>query len=104
MKKKKAQGPFYSQNLEFKGRKGNHWKMMWVQIGYHEPDLPLWEIAYWVSISRIFLKSFEQKSLKISLKIFKIFITLLCYGLHQKFVKNTSLSKKFKSIYKCFIV
>jgi hypothetical protein len=31
MKKKKAQGPFYSQNLGFKGRKGNHWKMMWVQ-------------------------------------------------------------------------
>jgi hypothetical protein len=27
MKKKKAQGPFYSQNLGFKRRKGNRWKM-----------------------------------------------------------------------------
>jgi hypothetical protein len=64
MKKKKAQGPFYSQNLGFKGRKGNHWKMTLVQIGYHEPDPPLWVIAYWASISRMFLKSFEQKFLK----------------------------------------
>jgi hypothetical protein len=64
MEKKKAQGPFYSQNLGFKGRKCNHWKMTWVQIGYHEPNPPLWVIAYWVSISRIFLKYFEQKSFK----------------------------------------
>jgi hypothetical protein len=31
---------------------------------------------------RIFLESFEQKSLRKSWKIFQIFITLLCYGLH----------------------
>jgi hypothetical protein len=62
MKKKKARGPFYSQNLGFKGRKGNRWKMMWVQTRYHELDPPLRVITYWASISRIFLKSFEQKS------------------------------------------
>jgi len=43
--------------------------------------------------SRIFLKYFEQKSLRKSFKIFKIFFTLLFYGLHKKFVKNMSLSK-----------
>jgi hypothetical protein len=52
--------------------------------------------------SKIFLNVFEQKSFKKSWKILKIFITLLCYGLHQKFVKNMSLSKKFKSIYNSF--
>jgi len=52
--------------------------------------------------SKIFLKYFEQKFFIILLKIFKIFITLLCYGLHSKFAKNMSLSKKFKSIYKSF--
>jgi len=38
--------------------------------------------------SRIFLESFEQKSLKKSWKILRIFITLLCYGLHKKIAKN----------------
>jgi hypothetical protein len=52
--------------------------------------------------SKIFLESFEQKSLRKSWKILKIFITLLCYGLHQKFAKIMLLSKKFKSIYKTF--
>jgi hypothetical protein len=76
--------------------------MMWVQTWYHKPNPPFGVIAYWASISRIFLKSFEQKSLKKSWKIFKIFITLLRYGLHKTFAKNMSFSKKFKSIYKSF--
>jgi len=51
--------------------------------------------------STIFLESFEQKSFKKSFKIFKIFITLLCYTLHKNFAKNMFV-KKFKFIYKSF--
>jgi hypothetical protein len=54
--------------------------------------------------SLIFLESFEQKSLKISLKIFKIFITLLYHSLQQNFAKNMSLLKKFKFMYKVLLL
>jgi hypothetical protein len=66
-------------------------------MGYHELDLPPWMTAYWVFIlgySWNLVNNFFFKSLK----IFKIFITLLCYDLHQKFAKNMSLPEKFKPI------
>jgi hypothetical protein len=63
-----------------------------VQMGYHEPHSPPWVIAYWVFILEyswnIWTNFFEK-----SFKILKIFITLLCYGLHQKFVRNMSCQK-----------
>jgi hypothetical protein len=43
-----------------------------------------------------------NKDLKINLEKYYIFITLLRYGLHKKFAKNISFSKKLKSTYKSF--
>jgi hypothetical protein len=37
-------------------------------------------------------------------KILKIFIILLCYGLHKKIAENMSFSKRFKFIYKSFLL
>jgi hypothetical protein len=45
---------------------------------------------------KLFLEYFEQKSLKIYLKIFKIFNIFLCFVLHKNFAKNMALSKKIQ--------
>jgi hypothetical protein len=42
---------------------------------------------------RIFGNILNKSFLFKSWKIFKIFITLLCYGLHKNFVKNMSLGE-----------
>jgi hypothetical protein len=56
-----------------------------------------------VSLKKISSMGLNNKVLKIILKNLETFHhAKLCYGLHKFFIKNTSFSKKFKSIYKSF--